>query len=91
MHSSRQEQFPRQAEPSRQEPHSHHREQRGLVLLSWLLVVAVAVGIFLMSSRNAGELDHGTGIVSLIRTWLIQAATMLLRASGRRIAAGPLF
>ena len=48
-----------------------------LVPLSWLIVIIIAASIFFMSSRNAGELNHDTGIISLAKTWLTQATNML--------------
>lgn len=58
------------------QPSAHH-EKRATLVLSWLLVVVIAAVIFFMSSRNANELNHETGIVSAIKTWLMQQTNML--------------
>lgn len=55
---------------------SVHHKKRVALVLSWLLVIGIAAVIFFMSSRNANELNHETGVVSAIKTWLMQQASM---------------
>lgn len=45
------------------------------VVLSWAVVLALLAIIFYMSAQTGEELDTETGIVSLVRDWLIAATT----------------
>lgn len=47
------------------------------VVASWLAVVVVAALIFYMSVHTGDELDSSSGIITLIREWLKQAAFTL--------------
>lgn len=55
-----------------------HGPTRAVVVASWLAVAAVAALVFLMSSRDADALDHGSGVVSLAKAWLAQRAALLV-------------
>ena len=63
-----------------------HGPSRAAVVASWLAVAAVAALIFLMSSRDADALDHGTGIVSLAKAWLARTAALM---AGRPVDVSP--
>ena len=51
------------------------------IVASWLAVVAVAALIFYMSAHTGDELDSSSGIITLIREWLKQAAFALFGSS----------
>lgn len=63
-----------------------HGSSRAAVVASWLAVAAVAALIFLMSSRDADALDHGTGIVSLAKAWLARTVALM---AGRPVDVSP--
>lgn len=56
---------------------SRPRSTRPVVLGSWAAVALVAAFIFWMSAHTGSQLDHGTGIVSLIKDWLSTTAAQL--------------
>lgn len=63
-----------------------HGPSRAAVAASWLAVAAVAALVFLMSSRDADALDHGSGIVSLAKAWLAGVAAGV---AGRPVDVSP--
>ena len=47
------------------------------IAIAWVLVVAWAVVIFVMSAKSGLELDKGMGVVSVLKRWLADALSSL--------------
>ena len=56
-------------------------------VLAWTAVIAWAVFIFFMSAKTASELNHGSGLTSLIKRWLADVLSGLL---GRQVDVSPI-
>lgn len=49
---------------------SLEKHRLAAIAASWTLVLIVAVLIFTMSAKDGATLDHGSGLVSAVKSWL---------------------
>ena len=59
---------------------------RAVVVISWIVVAALAIFIFAMSARDGNAIDHNSGIFSDIKQWLSAQALAL---TGHEVDVSP--
>ena len=65
---------------------AHSSNQRLKAALSWAIVAALLIVIFWMSAKSGSELDERSGIVSVLKAWLANAAFQI---TGEHVDVSP--
>lgn len=60
-----------------QMPHPKKSDSRAFFVFSWVFVFAMLAFIFFMSARSGEALDTASGIITIVRNWLLAASNAL--------------
>ena len=70
-----------------QQPQTSRISRKTAAIISWIVVAAMLVFIFYMSSRSGNDIDHNTGIFSAVKEWLSAQA---LAITGHEVDVSPI-